>query len=182
MELTNEYSFAQPHLAEDEEVLWMGRPGKGNLFSITDLLVIPFSLAFSAISVYAFWDVVSAGTTFLVGSICFLFACCCLYLAFGRFLHVLAQRRRTYYVITDRKVIRKKGILVDMLYGEYMPPIQLFPHRNNMGTIRFAPSHSSARACAILPINNVGVLFLDNVPDYEKVRGLVENIKQQAEV
>lgn len=92
-----------------ERVLWAGQPRQGLRFGWFDLYAVPFGLFFFGFAVV--WTVLAyrgaplfalCGAPFLlVGS----------YVAFGRFFVEAKQRARTYYAVTDRRVIIMSGLL-----------------------------------------------------------------------
>ena len=55
----------------------------------------------------------------------------------GQPLWALWLRRRTAYVITNKRILRRRGQRVDMLEGSRMPSTHLVIHKNGNGTLQF---------------------------------------------
>jgi len=86
-----------------ERVLWEGRPDPRVVFSKQDLYLVPFSLVFSAIAVSILLTPGSGGAG---GDLIMVpFLAVGLYLLVGRFFYQRYNRRRTRYVVTDRRAL-----------------------------------------------------------------------------
>ena len=48
---TDNYDFYKPYLADQERVLWIGKPEKGRLFTGRDFVMLPFSVIWLSFSV-----------------------------------------------------------------------------------------------------------------------------------
>ena len=98
------FNVFQDELLEGEEILWMDKPQAWKLLNVYDLYLIPFSLFWCGI-VFSFWQ----GSGFilfilphtLIG----------LYMLFGRFIVKYLRNRRTYYAVTDRRILIMSGLL-----------------------------------------------------------------------
>lgn len=170
----NEYAFARPYLSAGETMLWWGKPGTGHLIAGQDILMIPFSIVWCAFAIFWEASVVSAGAPLMFSLFGIPFVCVGLYMVFGRFLWTAWIRKRTYYVITNKKIIRARGNRIDMLEGRNMPPVHVTAFRDGSGTIRIGYPHyvrrngfhNSAYA-AVQPF------VLDNVPDVARVQQVI---------
>ncbi|MGN0335519.1 MAG: hypothetical protein ACI4DV_07660 [Lachnospiraceae bacterium] len=40
----DDYDFSRPYMIDDEHILWKGRPESGNLFTGSEVVLIPFGL------------------------------------------------------------------------------------------------------------------------------------------
>ena len=132
-----EYKFSRQYMIDDEYILWQGKPEKGNLITRQDIFMIPFSIMWCGFAI--FWEV----TAILEGGSIFFclwgipFVCIGIYMVFGRFLHINYMRAHTFYVITNKKIIRSRNNRIDMLDGKTMPPMHIETFRNGNGTIYF---------------------------------------------
>ena len=59
------------------------------------------------------------------------------YLLFGRTLRNIYLRGRTFYVITNKKLIIKKGNRITTYQAQDLPPMTLQIHQSGNGTITF---------------------------------------------
>jgi hypothetical protein len=107
-------SRVQPELMSGESLLWTGRPNFGVIFHSDDLYVIPFSLLWGGFAI--FWEAGVLGywgnnsskpgtvSTFMVlWGIPFIVIG--QYIIWGRFLYDGWLKRRTYYAVTNRRVL-----------------------------------------------------------------------------
>src|SRR5579862_2671126 len=93
------------HLQAGEKLLWSGRPRQGLLLTARDWLLVPFSLFWGGFVL--FWETaatVHPGASFfpLFG---LPFAVIGAYLIVGRFIVDAWLRSRTYYAVTNQRII-----------------------------------------------------------------------------
>lgn len=137
MEYTDNYSFCNAYLLPGEYITWKGRPEKGLVFSVADIFMIPFSIFWLCFAL--FWELgaIQSGIPFMmIWGLPFIAVG--LYLLFGRWIHTAYLRTRTFYVITNKKLIIKKGRRITMYDGKDLPPMTLVIHKNGNGTISFS--------------------------------------------
>lgn len=137
MEYTDAYNFIKPYLVNDEYILWKGKPEKGNIFIRREIITSLFGLFWLAFSL--FWEASAIKSS---GSLFFAlwgipFICIGLYLVFGRFIQTAYLRNKTFYVVTNKKLIIKKGNRITMYDGKDLPPMDIEIHKNGNGTIFF---------------------------------------------
>jgi hypothetical protein len=98
-----------PHLSPGERLLWAGRPKQGFALRGWDILFVPMSLLMviigSVITVVEFRQLGGTGVllfvvVWMIGSYWF---------AFGRFFYDARKRARTYYALSDARVIVVSG-------------------------------------------------------------------------
>lgn len=137
MTCNDDFSFCNQYLTEGEYVLWKGKPQKGNLLTRYDAYLIPFSIFWCGFAF--FWEigVLSSENPFPFALFGLPFVAIGLYFVFGRFIWKVYSRTKTAYVITNRKIIRKRLGLVDMLDEKNMPPMRVNAFKNGNGTIWF---------------------------------------------
>jgi hypothetical protein len=98
-----------PQLSSGERVLWAGRPRQGIFLQPQDAVMIPFSLAWCGFACFwtfmawhggAPWPMVIFGSLFVgVG----------LFMVFGRFAADARTRAKTFYAVTDQRVLFVTG-------------------------------------------------------------------------
>jgi hypothetical protein len=129
-------------LSRYEKLLWWGQPAAGLRLRPSDAVMIPFSLMWGGFAI--FWEVAvltisdSPGFFPLFG---IPFVVIGLYLIAGRFFADAAIRARTYYALTDRRVIIVTGFFsrtVRSVNLRTAPEIGLREMRNGLGTVSFA--------------------------------------------
>ena len=104
------YQVFRDRLLEDEKILWSGRPDPGMHFTLMDLFLVPFSLQWGGFAIYSQLSefIFDTGqedidiTFALFGS---LFVLVGLYLIFGRFIYKRWRKLRTYYAITNHRIL-----------------------------------------------------------------------------
>ncbi|HTD41497.1 MAG TPA: PH domain-containing protein [Mucilaginibacter sp.] len=105
----------QYELLDDEKLIWTGRPGLGIIFRKIDIFIIPFSLVWFGMMLFAIFGASTSASensnvpwpVFLF-FIPFLFAGC--YITFGRFWIDKRRRANTVYGITNDRIIIRSGV------------------------------------------------------------------------
>ena len=130
------FQFCNAYILPGEHILWRGRPEKGKYFSGQDFIMIPFSIFWLGFSL--FWEVaaIQSGIPFMMlwG---LPFVGIGIYLLFGRYLHAACLRSKTFYVVTNKKLIIKNGNRITTYQTQDLPPMTLRMHNNGNGTISF---------------------------------------------
>ncbi len=145
MDYASQTAF-QPYLLPGERLLWTGRPRQGLAFYPMDVLLIPFSLMWGGFAIfwnYSVWtSFPDSGTpddwVFKLWGLPFLAVG--LYLIAGRFLFDAWVRRRSYYAVTNERILilrtspTTKLISLDI---QSLPMFELAEKRDGTGTIVF---------------------------------------------
>jgi hypothetical protein len=133
-------------LLKEERLLWTGRPGK-RLFAPADLFLVPFSVLWGGFAI--FWEigVATAGSKngrggppaffLLFGAVFVLFG---LYFIFGRFFYKLWRNDRTFYAVTNKRVIvltETGGRKVRAAFINQVPVINKRIRADGSGTLNF---------------------------------------------
>ncbi len=141
----------QPELASGESVVWAGRPSPRPIFHSEDRYLIPFSLMWGGFAIFweagvlGFWGANShaAPGLFVLWGIPFVVIG--QYLIWGRFLYAAWKKKRTYYAVTNRRVIvvqdgssRKTA----SAYLDTLPTLVKESSSGGVGTLRFAEPES----------------------------------------
>jgi hypothetical protein len=143
-------STIEKELSSGERLLWSGQPRGGIRLRTTDVFVIPFSILWCGFAI--FWEFMALtvpanapgpidiafplfGMPFvLVG----------LYFVFGRFLVDARSRERTFYGLTNDRIIIVTGLLsrrIKSLNLRTLSDISLTERSDGSGIITFGPSH-----------------------------------------
>jgi hypothetical protein len=127
-------------LAPTEKVLWTGEPRQGVILRPADAFLIPFSLMWGGFAIFWEVSVVVAGAPMfflLFGSV---FVVVGLYLIAGRFFFEARQRNRTFYAVTNERVIVVSGLLnrtVNSIDLRTLGQMSLAERKDGSGTIVF---------------------------------------------
>lgn len=179
MENDASYGFVQPHLISGEYILWRGKPDKGRLLSISDIYAIPFSVLWCGGVCYGAYTSLRSGISFATPFL-LLFVAVGLYISVGRFIHMAWLRSRTYYVITNLKVVRLRNRRVNMIMGSNLPSVTVEIYKNGNGTIRIGqPTSGSMRGTALYRQVRNEMLTLENIPDVARVQRYLTQISSQ---
>ena len=128
-------------LSAGERVLWSGRPVQGIVFRASDVFNIPFSLMWGGFAFFWEWSVVSspkAPAFFAAWGIPFVLVG--LYLIVGRFFVDAQQRARTYYAVTNERVLIVSGVfrrVVKSLSLRTLTDVSLSEKPNGDGSVTF---------------------------------------------
>lgn len=177
-ETTDLYAFARPYMEPGEAILWKGTPGKGNLFTSQDVFMIPFSILWCGFAIFWEWGVIRTGfVPFMIIGIPFV--CAGLYFVVGRFFRKAWLRKRTAYVITNKKILRARGNRIDMIQSRNMPPVQIQAFRDGSGTIIIGYPNNYYRRNTLDSSQNLYNAFeLENVPDVALVQQMISRMER----
>ncbi len=169
--MDNEFDFSWVNLTAGEHILWKGRPEKGNLITRKDFIMIPFGLFFLGFSL--FWEysaLQSAGASFGLFGIPFVLVG--LYMAFGRFVYGAYIKKDTYYVITNKRLVIKKGKRIQIFAARDLPPMEVEVHKNGNGTISFYENvHMRGNR------SYTNFFSLDNISDYMGAQNAISSME-----
>lgn len=144
---TTSSQIIEQHLSRAERLLWSGQPKRGLLLRPSDSLVIPFSLLWCGFAI--FWEASvihsKAPVFFKLGGVPFiLFG---LYFVFGRFFIDARTRERTYYGVTNERIIIVTGLFTQQISSltiRNLSEVTLAEHADRSGTITFGPTYPMA--------------------------------------
>jgi hypothetical protein len=185
----------KPALLDGENVLWTGRPDPSIVFHAQDTFMIPFSLLWGTFAV--FWE---AGVTGFWGQFAhprgpslFMilwgipFVAIGQYMIWGRFILAAWKKKRTFYAVTNRRVLVVQDAwkhLTASAYIDTLPGITFQSRLGGFGTIRFGPSvdifsrgRRGWKAWDTMAIEDVPV-FVD-IPDADSVYRLVSDLREK---
>ena len=143
----------QLELKAGEKLLWSGQPRSGIRFRASDIFLIPFSLMWGGFAI--FWEAlaltmffghphvtdaspVALRIIFPLWGVPFVLAG--LYMIFGRFVYDAKNRERTYYAVTDQRVIIITSLFghkVQSLNLRQLPGLSVNQNADGIGTITF---------------------------------------------
>ena len=144
----------QPDLTSSERVYWAGIPNPRVIFHSDDWYAIPFSLLWGGFAIFwegsvlGYWDHPQNGSSAGAFSLFMIvwgipFVVIGQYLIWGRFLYDAWLKRRTYYVVTDRRVlILQEGWTHRKISATYLQEIPNIEGEGTAtGTLWFGPKY-----------------------------------------
>ena len=139
-----------PLLDRGEKLIWSGQPLQGIRLQAADLFMIPFSLMWGGFAI--FWEAGVLGFINLGGKSTqhpapaffalwgIPFVLIGLYMIFGRFFGDAASRRKTWYALTDRRLIILQGLFTRQVNSydfATLSNLNLVERSNQTGDILF---------------------------------------------
>lgn len=137
MEYIDDHQFCRSYILAGESILWKGKPERGNYLSPNDVFMLPFRVFWLGFALFWEFSVIQSGSIFMMlwG---LPFIAVGLYMVFGRYVYAAYMRDKTHYVITNKKLIIKKGSRITIYDAKDLPPMTLRIHKNGNGTISFS--------------------------------------------
>jgi hypothetical protein len=157
----NEYEFARGYFLPDEYELWRGK-SKG-MDPHQKMIMIPFGIIFIAFALV--WTVGASAVGGPFGLFGLPFIAVGAYIVFGQNI----VGKKTYYVITNKKIYRSQAGRVDMVDLANLPPMRTTVHSNGAGSIYFGEHHYRSNGR-----NHYGVVFsIENVDNIAEVQRII---------
>lgn len=177
----DDFAFCRSYLTNGEYILWQGKPEKKSVFSAYDIFLIPFSILWCGFAF--FWEIsVIQNGVYMFAIFGIPFVCLGVYFVFGRFFLASYLRKNTAYVITNKKIIRKRGKKIDMLGAINIPPMYVDVRKNGNGNIRFGQEMYFSRGWNNTNTMNMfgysNMFMLENIPDVLKVQQIINNMEK----
>lgn len=140
-------NFAQTALVRElgsgERLLWTGMPRQGLRFRTGDVLAVPFSLLWGGFAVFWEYSVVTSNKApffFMIWGVPFVLIG--IYIIIGRFFADSYQRGRTFYGVTDQRILILSGVWtreVEAISLQNLNEISLTERSDGSGDITFGP-------------------------------------------
>jgi len=127
-------------LSAGERVLWSGQPRQGIIVRGADAFMIPFSLMWGGFAVFWEASVISSNAPafFVLWGVPFVLVG--IYLIVGRFFAESRQRARTFYAVTNERVLIVSGLFsrkIKSLNLRTLSDLSLSEGKSNEGTVSF---------------------------------------------
>lgn len=176
MDYNSETVFIQSCMDRDEYVLWKGRPGKGNIMSSKDRAMLPFSLVWLAFSLFFESMIITAQAPLPFIMFGMVFVLIGLYLLYVVFFQRAFARKKTLYVVTNKKLIIKEGNEINIYQPTELPPMKIEMYKNGNGTIYFSSSAYSRHHGYTYSTHCI----LENLPDVMKAQNALNRMKEES--
>ncbi|OEE59304.1 hypothetical protein A1OQ_20375 [Enterovibrio norvegicus FF-162] len=128
----------QRELEPRERLLWSGRPKQGVVFRTGDIFLIPFSLLWCGFAIFWEVSVLLSGAPFFFLLFGGVFVIIGLNFVFGRFFWDSLQRSKTFYGISDDRVVIVSGVFqksINSLSLRTLSNLSVKESTNGQGTI-----------------------------------------------
>jgi hypothetical protein len=172
-------------LDRGEHVIWSGRPRLGVLLRGIDAFAIPFALLWTSIPLFGVWTALTGpkGNAFAFFP-ALPFVLIGLYLLFGRFFIDAAQRRRTFYALTDERILIVSGLMsrsTRSLTLRTLDQVDVSARASGEGTITFGRSAFGSFALPGWPgMKGYQPPMFEMIPDAVAVAKLIRDTQRTA--
>lgn len=167
------------YLEPDEYIVWQGKPQKGNYFRPQDMFTVPFGLFFFIFACVWATGAAVASPFFAIFAIPFMGVG--LYLSFGMIIHRNVLLGKTYYAITNKKLIRIAGSKIDIVYGKQINNMQITMNKDGTGNIMFLRQEVYYRGASqqmSYPSAIMGFHSLENIKDVIYVQQKINEMEK----
>lgn len=142
-------------LALREDILWSGQPKQGITFRRSDAFAIPFSLLWFGYAIYWEFSVIQADHDLTIQLLGIPFVLIGLYMVVGRFFFDAKQRAKTFYAVTNQRIIIANGVYrrnAKSLDLRKLTSLSLEDGKDNEGSLSFgASSLIPSMLCSLFP-------------------------------
>ena len=162
----NYHKEFKDELLDNEKILWSGKPKDGVFFKASDALMIPFSLMWGGFAIFWEMSVITTDAPIFFKLWGIPFVLVGLYIIFGRFLFEKKERGKTFYAVTDSRVLIKSGLFNTKLTSlslQKLPELSITKKDNGFGTIEFGDSNILSSIGSFTPYKK------DNTPKFEMI-------------
>lgn len=185
MDNYEQYGQFRGCLLPDEYVVWQGSPVKGHLFSQRDIYMIPFSIMWGGFAIFWEMTAVASGAPFFFKLWGIPFVLVGLYMIAGRFFVQQFVRGRTYYAVTNKRILIYRSGKVSSLDRNYAPEMNMTVNRDGSGTIVFGEIRRNAYgywwSYTGSMKQNMNGFVLENIPDVNQVYRILSQRQTLAE-
>jgi hypothetical protein len=140
----NAEHLISPELDASERILWSGQSRKGVVFRGTDVFLIPFSILWCGFAIFWEFMVITSDAPFFFVLWGIPFVLVGLYFVIGRFWVESKQREKTFYGVTNERIIIISGLFsrkVKSLNLRNLSEVSLSEKADKSGTITLGASN-----------------------------------------
>ena len=127
-------------LGSGEKIVWCGKPRAGLSLSPGDIIFIPFSILWCGFAIFWESSVIATGAPFFFKLWGIPFVLVGLYMVIGRFFADAKAREKTWYAVTNERVLISGGLFsrsLRSLYLKTLGEISFLEKGDRSGTIIF---------------------------------------------
>jgi len=168
-----------------ERVIWSGRPRQGLLLRGMDAFAIPFGLVWTSIPLFGAWATLRRPNGDLFALIPVIpFILIGLYLIVGRFFIDAAQRRRTFYALTNERILIVSGLWsrdIRSIALRMLDQVDVSARASGEGTITFGRGAYRSFALPGWPgMKGYLAPMFEMIPDVAAVAKLIRDAQRAA--
>jgi hypothetical protein len=173
----------QKELSAGESLLWSGRPQRGVVLRGADAFLIPFSLLWGGFALFWEFSAFKSGAPIFFLLFGGVFVVVGLYFIFGRFIGDSIVRGKTYYGVTNDRVLilsefPVKG--VKSLNLRTLSDITFTSKSNGKGTITFGPTASWTEGIRWSGMGSYKTPSFELVDNVKSVYDIIRNAQKKA--
>jgi hypothetical protein len=170
-------------LSAGEQLLWWGEPRRGIVFRAADAYLIPFSIIWTAFAVFWQTGVLSTDAPFPFKFWGVPFILVGLYAIVGRFFVEARLRSKTYYGVTNERILILSGLFTQMTKSldlRTLTDVTLDEISDRSGTISFGrPNALGWWESSFSRTSQQAPPSFDLIPDAKKVYEIIMNAQRQ---
>lgn len=169
------YQKVQAETVRGEKILWAGQPAQGIIFRKSDAFIIPFSLFWAGFAFFWEASVLAKGITFFaIFGIPFVLIG--IHMLIGRFFTDMWRRRKTFYGLTnERMIILSKSGVSSAPINKYTE-IHFEPYANGKATIAIGSSAMVSGGSQKSMGGEPSVPTFEKIADGRRVYDMIKNI------
>lgn len=157
------------YLETDEVLIWAGQPKKGIVFEISDIFKTLFILAFFVFT-YVAIKLLAGISVIIAIPIGIIFFSVGILLGFGRFFIDAELRKKTFYGLTDKRIIITSSLAhkkIQSVYFSSKPKIEFIPNLDGTSTIELGIKEPAG-------FGSGGINWVPNIKGYTSLYRLSE--------
>ncbi|MCC7298307.1 MAG: hypothetical protein IT244_08245 [Bacteroidia bacterium] len=174
----------EPHLLENEKILWLGQPKQGFFLRSSDFIMIPFSIFFVAGPTFTMVTLYQESVPFAFKIFIVPFFLVGLYLFVGRFWVDIQKRKQTFYAITGNRILIVQNTKKQQVFSVNIAAethFEFYQTKNGFGTINIGDQsnyffRSSGNSLLGTQMNSSPAF--EAIPEVKKVFQLLMYIKR----
>lgn len=164
-----------------EKIFWSAQPQQGFLLRSGDISMILFGIMIAGIFIFWEYATIARGSPSIYKLWVILPATIGVYIIFGRFFVDSAQRRKTFYAVTNERIIIISGLIdenIKSLNIKMLPEINIIKKRHGKGTIIFGPTRDRIGPYIGHILPNMDIYnFAPRFERIDNIKTVYENIK-----
>lgn len=171
----------QNEMLKDEKILWSGQPKQGFDLPGGFILVLLVGLFFIGIASFMEYSAIQSFDIFQM-IFCLLFLLLGLYLFFGSIIYKNYQKKRTYYAVTNQRIIiliNSSNKKVESILINQIPVLNKTVKKDGSGTIQF--DNTGYRGTGENSYR-IEALSFDNIMDVDTVYRVISDLRSPHEV
>ena len=161
-----DFEVCRAYMTSDEYVLWKGKPQNFKRITPENYPHLAFGIFWLGFSLFWCFGASKAGGG-VVALFGLPFVAIGVYLCIGSHIQIINQKKKTYYVITNQKIIRVRANRVDTIDGRNLPQINIKGFKDGTGNIYFGEQIVITRNGKNRKGYSGGSFALENVPIFE---------------